>query len=165
MLVLLSVAAFVAGCSSSQETRVPTDPRSYDEAMYMIAEDVRLADKHLIGAQYALAENDMDRVVSNATRLAGYEPPRSTTRYADYTEYRAQADDLLHAADRLRFMVEQRRRRDAESLLEEVARRFNRLSATYGPSYQIGVLERSPNEFRFDDGDRSSTPGELQNNR
>jgi hypothetical protein len=62
-------------------------------------------------------------------------------------------------------MVEQRRRRDAETLLEEVARRFNRLSATYGPSYQIGVLERSPNEFRFDNGDRSGAPGELQYNR
>lgn len=165
LIVLVLSVMVIAGCANTQDTKLRTDPRSYSEAMDMIAGEVGQIDKHLIGGQYGLASNEAELVVKYAMHLSRYEPPRMTNRYDDYIEYDAQVDDLMRSSDRLLFMLQQRRREDARDQLAEVAKRFNRLSLNYGPTYQIGVLERSPNEFRFTESYSSDLPGEMSGNR
>lgn len=163
-LVLLMFVLWVAGCAS-QETRVQLEPRTYDEAMRMIANELVLVDEHLNLSQYPQAVDQAERAVRHSTYLATNEPPRSANVYDDYVEYRGQVDDLIHATNRLQFMLEQRRTHDAQFMLEEAARRFNRLSTNYGPSHQIGVLSRHASEFRFEESGRRDLPGELRYDR
>lgn len=158
----LLLFVFACGCTLTQETKLQKDPRSYSEAMDMIAAEIAKIDKHMIGDQYDLAVNEAELVVKYTGHLSKFEPPRMTNRYDDYMEYDAQVADLLRSSDRLLYMLQQRRRDDCRDSLAEVAKRFNRLSLNYGPTYQIGVLERSASEFRFQSGFRSEMPGELR---
>lgn len=164
--LLLPLAAVLLsclfGCASSQDTRLNTDPRSYDEAMSMLATEIRNIDKHVIGAQYDLAVPEAERAVSIATALGRFDPSRLGNDYDAYVEYESQADDLRRAMDRLLFMIQQRRRDGAREQLEVVARRYNYISSTYGPNYQVSVLERDPNELRGPEFHRGELPGELR---
>lgn len=153
---------FACGCTLTQETKLQHDPRSYAEAMDMIAAEIARIDKHMIGDQYSQAVKDAQLVVKYTGHLSKFEPPRMTNRYDDYIEYDAQVADLQRTSDRLLYMLEQRRREDCRDTLAEVAKRFNRLSLNYGPSYQIGVLERGASEYRFSPNYRSEMPGELR---
>lgn len=160
-LLLLSVV----GCASSQDTRLNTEPRSYDEAMELLSVEIVNIDKHIIGAQYRLAVPEAERATSIAGALGRWDPPRLGTSLEEYNEYQSQVDDLRRATDRLQFMIEQRRKEDARDQLEVVARRFNYMSSKYGPTIQVGVLERDPNKLRGPEGYRGELPGELRGNR
>lgn len=159
MPVMLCLVLLCGACSSTPEPRYMTNPRTYDETMARIAHDVGQTDKFLIGGQYTEAMPHIERMISDARDMADFEPLRTRDRYGAYTEFRAQVDDLHRAAERLRFLAEQRRPHEAESLLAEVAVRYNRLSMNYGPGQQLGVLERSPHEFRFTQEYRSGAAG------
>lgn len=165
-LILPLAALLLAGlfgCASSQDTRLSTEPRSYDEAMEMLADEIETIDKHVIGAQYDLAVPEAQRAVSIATALGRFDPPRlGNNDYDAYMEYENQADDMRRAVDRLLFMIEQRRREGARDQLENVARRYNLMSTRYGPSYQLSVLERDPNQLRGPEFYRGDLPGELR---
>jgi len=163
LVVLLLVGSF--GCASSQDTRLSRDPRSYDEAMEMMAKELRLIDKHVIGDQYDQAVPEAERAVSVAEAVGRFDPARLGNDYAEYMEYQNQADDLRRAMDRLLFLIQQRRRDDIRIQLENVARRFNFMSTRYGPSMQVSVLERDPNQLRGPDFYRGDLPGELRGNR
>ena len=161
LFVLL--ALIVCSCAASQETRLATEPRSYAEAMDWIREDLMLLDKHLIGSQYEEAVPDAERVLEYSDSLGRFEPPRIASRWEAYEEYYAQTEDLTSASDRLLFLVEQRRKIEAKEQLVEVAARFNRLSAEYGPSIEVRLLEQEEKPFASPEDYRSDMPGELRN--
>lgn len=163
LVVLLSLLAF--GCSSSQQSRLATEPRTYDEAMTWIRDEIVLIDKRVIGSQYEDAVGDAERLKEYTRTLAGFEPPRLPDNYVLYEEYFAEVADLRHAADRLLYFIEQRRKEDARDQLAEVARRYNRISTTYGPNYEVDVLERGPERFPSTESYRDDVPGELRGNR
>lgn len=153
------------GCAASHETLLNTEPRGYDEAMDMLASQIRTLDKHVIGAQYEQAVPEAERVMNLAAALGRTEPARLDKSLAEYEEYLAQAEDMRHAADRLLYYVQQRRRNESRSQLEVVANRFNTMSTRYGPNYQIGVLDRGPNKLMGPEDYRGNMPGELRGNR
>ncbi|MBX3475341.1 MAG: hypothetical protein KF754_13255 [Planctomycetes bacterium] len=166
LILPLAIVLFVAcGCASSQDTRLSSEPRSYDEAMGMLASEIQAIDKHVIGAQYNLAVPEAERAVAIAGALGRFDPARLGNDYAAYVEYEAQADDLHRAIDRLLFMIQQRRRDGAREQLENVARRYNFISNKYGPNRQVSVLERDPNDLRGPEFHRGDLPGELRGNR
>ena len=164
-MLMLSMTVTMFGCAASQETRLATEPRTYYETMEWLRDEVRLIDKHIIGAQYDEAVPDAERLREFTKALSRFEPPRMPENREMYDEYFMQVEDLSRATDRLLFFVEQRRKADAQDQLVEVARRYNRLSVSYGPSIEVSVLERSPEEFRGSETYRGEVPGELRGNR
>jgi hypothetical protein len=164
-LLLLVLALLMVGCASSQETRLSQEPRTYDEAMTWIREEIVQIDKQVIGAQYEEAVPSAERLKQFTGSLAGFEPPRLPDRWELYEEYFAEVRDLQHASDRLLYFIEQRRKEDAKDQLAEVAKRYNRISTTYGPNYEVDVLERGPERFPSTESYRDSVPGELRGNR
>ncbi|MCB9932939.1 MAG: hypothetical protein H6841_05880 [Planctomycetes bacterium] len=163
VVVLMTLMSF--GCASSQETRLALEPRSYDEAMTWIRDEVAGIDKAVIGAQYGEAVPDAERLREYTKWLTSYEPPRLPNDYEVYDEYFNQTQDLFRCSDRLLYFIEQRRKQDAKDQLAEFARRYNRLSTTFGPNWEISVLERGPEEFRTPEYYRGDVPGELRGNR
>lgn len=163
VVVLMSALSF--GCASSQEARLALEPRSYDEAMTWIRREVASIDKAIIGAQFGEAVPDAERLREYTRWLTTYEPARLPNDYEVYDEYFSQTQDLLRTSDRLLYFIEQRRKQDARDQLAEFARRYNRISTTYGPNYEIAVLERGPEEFRSAEKYRGEVPGELRGNR
>jgi len=166
--VLFAVVALLLlsfGCASSQETRLAHEPRSYDEAMTWIRSEVMLIDKHVIGSQYDEAVPDAERLKEYSRTLTSFEPPRLPDNYELYEEYFQEANDLYHASDRLLYFIQLRRKEDAKDQLAEVARRYNRISTTYGPNYEVDVLERGADRFPGVESYRDSVPGELRGNR
>ena len=151
-LVLLMSALCIAGCLSAPQTPADLEPRSYTEAMYMIADDVRGVDAELVGGRYPQALSHARKIHGNARRLVNFDPPRGGDLYEEFTTYSRQIGDLAHSADRLVYMLEQRRHADAQDQLAAVAVRYNRLSTNYGPSFQVGVLDRPAHEFRYREG-------------
>jgi hypothetical protein len=160
MLPLLAL-----GCASSQETRLANEPRTYDEAMSWIRDEIMLIDKHIIGSQYDEAVPDAERLTEYSRSLEGFEPPRLPDNNELYNEYFAEVTDLRYACDRLLYFVQQRRKEDAKDQLQEVAKRYNRISTTYGPNVEVDVLERGPERFPSTESYRDSVPGELRGNR
>lgn len=163
LFVLL--AFVVCSCAASQETRLATEPRSYAEAMDWIRADLMLLDNHLIGSQYNQAVPDAERILAYANALGRFEPPRISTDWEAFEEYYAQTEDLTFAADRLLYFVEQRRKVEAKEQLWEVAGRFNRLSAEYGPSIEVRLTEQEQKPFTGPETYRGDLPGELRYNR
>jgi len=163
VIALMSLAMF--GCASSQETRLASEPRSYNETMDWLRDEVQLLDKHIIGSQYDEAVPDAERLSQYSKALSRFEPPRMPENRKMYDEYFMQVEDLNRASDRLLFFIEQRRKEDAKDQLAEVARRYNRLSVNYGPSIEVSVLEQGPEEFRGLEDYRDEVPGELAGNR
>lgn len=151
-IVLLMSALCVAGCVSSPEAHADVEPRSYTEAMYMIADEIRGVDRHVVGGRYPQALENARVIHRHARQLLNYEPPNTGDRYADFMAYSQQIGDLVHSADRLMYMLEQRRHADSEDQLAAVTVRYNRLSANYGPTFQVGVLDRPAREFRYREG-------------
>lgn len=162
ILPLVLLLLVVSACASSQDTRLSREPSSYDEAMDMLRYEIQNIDKHVIGAQYELAVPECDRALAYATALVRYDPPRLGNNFAEYQEYQSQADDMRRAMDRLLFLVEQRRRDEVRDQLETVARRYNHISNKYGPSWQVSVLERDPNQLKGPEFYRGDLPGELR---
>ncbi|MBE7490559.1 MAG: hypothetical protein HS108_02180 [Planctomycetes bacterium] len=158
----MALLLLAAGCASSQDTRLSRDPRGYEEAMDKLAFEIRNIDKHVIGAQYALAVPECERALSYATALVRHDPARIGNVYDEYSEYQAQADDMRRAVDRLLFLVQQRRRDEVRQQLENVARRYNYMSSRYGPGYQLSVLERDPRQLARPEFYRGELPGELR---
>jgi hypothetical protein len=165
MLMIVSASILALGCSSSQETRLAQEPRTYDEAMTWIRLEITQIDKQVIGAQYDEAVPGAERLKAYAGSLSGFEPPRLPDNWELYEEYFAEVSDLHHASDRLLYFVQQRRKEDAKDQLAEVAKRYNRISTTYGPNYEVDVLERGADRFPATESYRDSVPGELKNNR
>lgn len=165
LLVVMSALQFGVGCAASQETQLQREPRDYNEAMDFIAAEVRDINKNLIGANYVQAVAQGERLVRHAQNLARFEPPRIAPSFEVYAEYGEQTQDLRRSTDRLLFMLEQRRKEDARDQLAEVAKRFNRLSVSYGPTYEIDVLDPGADRFRSMESYRSEVPGELRGNR
>ena len=166
-LLLLAMCTLIsaASCGVSQKTKLEVRPTGYLEAMDAIATEVRLIDKYLIGSAYEQAVPGAEAVVLYAGDLGGFDPVRGADLYESYQEYGQQVDDLRRACDRLLFMLQQRRKGEAKDMLIEVATRFNRISVNYGPSYEISVLEREPEEFRLSEDYRGDVPGELRHTR
>jgi hypothetical protein len=165
LLMVVSVSMLALGCSSSQETRLAEEPRTYDEAMTWIRLEVVQIDKHVIGSQYDEAVPDAERLKNYTRTLSGFEPPRLPDNWELYDEYFAEVSDLHHASDRLLYFIQQRRKEDAKDQLAEVAKRYNRISTTYGPNYEVDVLERGADRFPGTESYRDSVPGELRGNR
>ncbi|MCA8916481.1 MAG: hypothetical protein KDB90_13810 [Planctomycetes bacterium] len=165
LLVLFVLSFLTFGCASSQEVRLALEPRSYDETMTWIRKEVGSIDKAVIGANYEGAVPDAERLREYTKALARFEPPRMNNDYDSYDEYFRQAQDLYRTSDRLLYMIQQRRKEDAKDQLAEFATRYNRMSVSYGPNYEISVLERGPEEFRGLDNFSSEVPGELKGNR
>jgi hypothetical protein len=165
LFVLALVSLMAVGCASSQETRLAKEPRTYDEAMNWIRLEVTRIDKHVIGADYEAAVPAAERLKTYTGQLSGFEPPRLPDNWMLYEEYFAEVQDLHSAADRLLYFVEQRRKEDSKDQLAEVAKRYNRISTTYGPNYEVDVLERGADRFPSTESYRDSVPGELRGNR
>lgn len=165
LLVTALMSLSVFGCAASQETRLATEPRGYNETMDWLRDEVQLIDKHIIGAQYDEAVPDAERLREFTKALGRFEPPRMPANREMYDEYFMLVEDLQRATDRLLFFIEQRRKEDAKDQLAEVAKRYNRISVSYGPSIEVSVLERDPSEFRGAESYRGEVPGELRGNR
>ena len=165
LLVTALLSLMVFGCAASQETRLATEPRSYNETMDWLRDEVQMLDKHIIGSQYDEAVPDAERLSEYSKALSRFEPPRMPDSRESYDEYFMQVEDLNRAADRLLFFIEQRRKEDAKDQLAEVARRYNRLSVNYGPSIEVSVRAPGPEEFRGLEDYRDEVPGELAGNR
>lgn len=163
LFVLLALV--VCSCAASQEARLATEPRSYAEAMDWIRDDLMLLDDHLIGSQYDQGVPDAERILKYSEALGRFEPPRISTDWEAFEEYYAQTEDLVYAADRLLYLVEQRRKVEAKEQLWEVAGRFNRLSADYGPSIEVRLTEQEQKPFASPEDYRGDLPGELRYNR
>lgn len=156
------LALLVCSCASSQEARLATEPRSYTEAMEWIRNDLVQLDDHIIGSQYDQGVPDAERILQFAGALGRFEPPRISNSWEAFEEYYAQTEDLTNAADRLLYLVEQRRKIEAKEQLWEVAGRFNRLSAEYGPSIEVRLTEQEEKPFAGPENYRSELPGELR---
>jgi hypothetical protein len=165
LFVLVLVSMLALGCASSQETRLALEPRTYDEAMNWIRIEITQIDQQVIGAQYDEAVPGAERLRTYAGSLSGFEPPRLPDNWELYEEYFAEVTDLHHACDRLLYFIQQRRKEDAKDQLAEVAKRYNRISTTYGPNYEVDVLERGADRFPGIESYRDSVPGELKGNR
>jgi len=164
LLVLVMLAALVlsACASQSHQDRLQRDPRTYAEAMDLIASEMRLIDRNMIGEEYRQAVPQTERVLHYVGALGRFEPPRMSNAYEEYREFGEQVEDLRRATDRLLYFIEQRRRDSARTQLIEVATRYNRLSMSYGPTRQISVMEEPATPFRLTDRYRSDLPGELR---
>lgn len=165
-LAMLAMTAFA--CAAPGEDRDPfkaASPESYKEAMEAIEYEVRAVDAHLIGSHYVLAEPEVARMLEAVKYLGQFYPDTIASNYEAYVEYEAEAEDLRRTNDRLLLMVQLRKKEDAKDQLEELARRFNRLSRKYGPKLEIGVLDRGPEKFRDAEFSKSALPGELSGNR
>ena len=165
LLVLTAMSLLAFGCASSQETRLALEPRSYDETMKWIRMEVSEIDSFVIGAQYGDAVPGAERLREYTRALSRFEPGRMPNDYEAYDEYFLQTQDLYRTSDRLLFLIQQRRKEDSKDALAEFAKRYNRISSTYGPSYEISVLERGPEEFRSGGSYGGDVPGELRGNR
>jgi hypothetical protein len=159
------LALLFSGCAVSQETRLATEPRTYNEAMDWIRNDLQLLDKHLIGSQYDLAVADAERIFEFSRLLAQFEPPRMTNTYEAFEEYYSQAQDMAYATDRLLYFVQQRRKLSSKEQLWEVAGRYNRLSVEYGPNLEVRLTEQEERPFASPERYRGELPGELRYNR
>ncbi len=88
ILPLALVLLAVVGCASSQDTRLNTEPRSYDEAMEQLSVEIVSIDKHIIGAQYRLAVPEAERAIiakvpwAAGTLRAGHQPWRTASTKA-----------------------------------------------------------------------------------
>jgi hypothetical protein len=164
MLSVLAAVLLLSGCVTlnPDEHVERSDPVNYDQAMNMIAVEMRRIDRNMIGEVYSQAVPQTRRVLQYVESLGRFEPPRMASSYEDYREFGEQVDDLRRATDRLLYMLEQRRRDQARDQLVDVATRYNRLSVHYGPNRQIEVLEQSPDPFRITERYRSEVPGELR---
>lgn len=161
---LLLVAAFfvlVAGCTSSRQTVSSERPRSYVETADWLTRDIGLVDKHLIGDQFNLAEQEAERLVGYANDLAKFDPLRTGEEANDYHEFLAQCEDLRRSADRLLYLIQQRRRESAKDQLGVVAARYNRISRAFGPGNEVSLHERPAEKLRGLDTRKLELPGEL----
>ena len=153
------------GCAASQETRLATDPRDYTEAMDWMRVELQQIDQSQVGYNFKGAEPNAERLHAFARSLARHEPPRMGNNYETYEEYYLQTEDMTRATDRLLYLIQQRRREAAHDQLAEVARRYNLMTVTYGPSIEVTLLERDPEEFRGSRSISGELPGELRYNR
>lgn len=168
MKLLLSLAVLViavAGCSSSRQTISTTPPRNYVESMDQLSSMIGLVDKHLIGAQYSLAEQETEQVIKLAGSLGKFDPLRIGDDADGFTEFLDQCEDLRRSGDRLLFLIQQRRREDAKDTLGFVAARYNRLSRSFGPGNEVSLFERPAEKLRGLEKIHSELPGELQPSR
>lgn len=166
LLLASMVLVCLAGCSSSNKTSPHVGPpRDYVETMDRITFEIGQIDKHLIGAQYDLAEQECDRVSQWTARMGQFDPLRIGDSKDDYTEYLAQCDDLNRAVDRLLFLTEQRRKEKAKDQLAIVAARYNRLSREFGPGNEVSLFERPADKLRGLEKYRSDLPGEYTPSR
>lgn len=168
MLLVAAICALaMTGCIATEEDLEPqlSEPRNYTEAMDWIRSEIRVIDKHVIGGEYGSAVRETRRVKQWSETLGRHEPPRMPRSWQAYEEFDRQTDDLYRAADRLLYFLEQRRKREAQEQLADFATRYNRLSTSYGPNYQVSVLEKDPDEFQVKPISRSEVPGELSGNR
>ncbi|MHC4840775.1 MAG: hypothetical protein ACYTDT_07390 [Planctomycetota bacterium] len=168
LIPLLMLALMVVACGGPEEEVDPfqvTDPVNYAESMAVIEMEVRNVDVHIIGSQYAMAENEAEAVLDAAKDLGKFYPDTIAPNYEAYQEYEAEAEDLRRTSDRLLLMIQLRRKEDAKDQLGELARRYNLLSSKYGPKVQIGVLERGADKFRGAEYSEANVPGELTGNR
>lgn len=147
------------GCAASHETLLNTEPLGYDDAMEKLAAELAKVDKHVTGGQYNMAVPEAERAVNLATYLAHYEPPRMGKSFADYQEYQNQAIDMQRATDRLMFLVQQRRRDEANQQMTTVIDRYNYVSRRYGPGLQMQALTRDEGAVRGPTSAYSNLPG------
>jgi hypothetical protein len=148
-LLTLLIVLWVAGCSSSPEVVEAPEPDEFTVTMNAIAQEIGNIDRNLIGGRYSAAAAECRRAHSLVRELANFEPAGDGDRFRAYMDYSANVNDLLHSTDRLLYMLEQRRHSDAEEQLAAVAVRFNRVSALYGPSEQVGVLSQPAEAFAY----------------
>lgn len=160
-LLLASLVFIVAGCGTSQQTVSSAPPRDFGESMDRITADVAQIDKHLIGAQYDLAEQESARICDYTAKLGSFDPLHLGDQTDDYIEYQAQCQDMHRAADRLLFLTQQRRKEQAKDELAVFAARYNRMSRTYGPGNEISLFERPAEKLRGLEKYRSELPGEY----
>lgn len=155
----------VTGCGSSQQTVFSGPPRDYVETMDRLTYDIGQVDKHLIGAQYDLAEQECKRITEYTARMGQFDPLRVGDSKDDYTEFLAQCEDMNRAADRLLFLTQQRRKEQAKDQLGVVAARYNRMSRQFGPGNEISLFERPADKLRGLERYRSDLPGEYSPSR
>jgi hypothetical protein len=160
-LLFASLVFIIAGCGTSQETVYSAPPRDFSESMERITRDVGLVDKHLIGAQYDLAEQESVRICDYTANLGKFDPLHIGDQTDDYTEFLAQCEDLNRSADRLLYFTQQRRKEQAKDELAVLAARYNRMSRTYGPGNEISLFERPAEKLRGLESYRSDQPGEY----
>lgn len=169
--VSLFVAVFacvvLAGCVGTEEalTAGSAEPRSYNETMDWMRDDIRTLNRQITGGNYGQAVKDARRVRDNARRLGTFEPPRINRTYEAYKEFDKQTEDLYRTSDRLLYYIEQRHRSNIREQLVELASRYNRLARNYGPAHQVSVLDRSPTELEDEPVDVSEMPDELRLDR
>ncbi|MCC6466166.1 MAG: hypothetical protein IT463_12570 [Planctomycetes bacterium] len=161
LLAVLALCVLLAGCGSAPRTETVSQPRSYAETMDLLAGRLKRVDKFVMGSDYGASIPDAQVAVHYARLLGQFEPPRIAADFNAFNEYSAQAEDMARAADRLLFLIEQRRPEECDAQLADIATKFNRMSVAYGPNYQIGVLDRGSDKFRSADLRRSDVPGEL----
>ncbi len=160
-LLLASLVFIVTGCGSSQQTVYSAPPRDFPESMDRITAEVAQIDKHLIGAQYDLAEQECARIAEFTANLGSFDPLHVGDQTEDYMEYQAQCEDMHRAADRLLYFTQQRRKEQAKDELAVLAARYNRMSRTYGPGNEISLFERPAEKLRGLESYRSAQPGEY----
>lgn len=161
--LLLASLVFIAiqGCGSSQQHVNTSPPRDYVETMDRLTLELGLIDKHLIGAQYDLAEQEATRLTNWTARMGQFDPLRVGDSKDDYSEYIAQCDDLNRAADRLLYLTQQRRKEQAKDQLAIVTARYNRMSREFGPGNEVSLFERPADKLRGLERYRSDLPGEY----
>lgn len=162
-LALLAVLACVTalGCSSSPAVVQRSEPINYDEAMERLAAQLAILDKQVGGGLYEPATAAGERVLELSTMLGQFEPPRIGRSYDALVHYNEQADDMRRAADRMLFLVQQRRREAMLEQLQAVAYRFNYISANFGPNLQVGVLGNPPAKLLAPADYRADLPSDL----
>jgi hypothetical protein len=160
-LLVATLCLLLIGCATSSETLANTNPLGYDDAMESLATELRLVDKYVTGGQYNLAEPKAARATTLAGYLEQYEPPRMGKSYADYQEFQNQAIDMQRGADRLAFLVEQRRRDEANEQMLLVIDRYNHISRRYGPGINIDALARDEGRMRGPTSAQSNLPGDV----
>lgn len=166
LLLASLVLVCLAGCSSSSKTPIYAGPpRDYVETMDRITFEIGQIDKHLIGAQYDLAEQECGRIAEWTARMGQFDPLRVGNSKDDYTEYLAQCDDLNRAADRLLFLTQQRRKEKAKDQLAILAARYNRMSREFGPGNEVSLFERPADKLRGLEKYRLDLPGEYSPSR
>ncbi|CAG0931112.1 hypothetical protein PLCT1_01640 [Planctomycetaceae bacterium] len=160
-LLFASLLFIVTGCGSSQQTVHSAPPRDFGESMDRITADIAQVDKHLIGAQYDLAEQECVRICDYTANLGSFDPLHMGDQTDDYMEYQAQCQDMHRSADRLLYLTQQRRKEQAKDELAILAARYNRMSRTYGPGNEISLFERPAEKLRGLETYRSDQPGEY----
>lgn len=152
----------VVGCANGQESRLNQDPRSYDEAMDLIRDEVRGIDKSLIGGNYRDGVLQCQRLLHYSGYVTRQTPSRIGNTIDAYTEYDKQVEDLKRTADWLLFLMEQRRRQAAMDSLAEYVRRYNRLSMTYGPTVELNLSERDDTRYVGPEASSENLPNDIR---